>query len=151
MKKILLTFASLFITSSYANDINPPVWNIDKQLMCQGTKYSVCNLNQCEVSESKAIWLVDFESNQVKYQNIKYQEKILYKLHKKYDSGNLNAIFLEGRVMDFYKSGDGKSKIGEKYTATVVGTETLSSNNPITDEKSVRTYTMFMKCYMPNN
>jgi hypothetical protein len=151
MKNILFTLASLFITCAYAKDINPPVWNSDKQLMCQGTKYSVCNLNHCEVSESKAIWLVDFESNQVKYQNIKYEEKILYKLHKKYDSGNLNAIFLEGRVMNFYQSGDGKSKIGEKYTATVVGTESLSSNNPITEEKSVRTYTMFMKCYVPNN
>jgi hypothetical protein len=151
MKNILFIVTSLFITSAYAKDINLPVWNSDKQLMCQGTKYSVCNLNHCEVSESKAIWLVDFDSNQVKYQNIKYEEKILYKLYKKYDSGNLNAIFLEGRVMNFYQSGDGKSKIDEKYAATVIGTESLSSNSPTKDEGSIKTYTMFMKCYKPNN
>jgi hypothetical protein len=106
MKNILFILATLFITSAYATDINSPVWNRDRQLLCQGTKYGVCKLNECEVSESKAIWLVDFESNQIKYQNIKYQEKILYKLHKKYDLGNLNTIFLEGRVMNFYQSGD---------------------------------------------
>lgn len=55
MKNILFIVTSLFITSAYAKDINLPVWNSDKQLMCQGTKYSVCNLNYCEVSESKAI------------------------------------------------------------------------------------------------
>ena len=59
--------------------------------------------------------------------------------------------FEAGDVVERINWSHGKTKIGEKYTATVVGTESLSSNNPTTDEKSVRTYTMFMKCYIPNN